>query len=80
MTTKSRPAKKTQKAVRQWPVDGMATLNEAADFLRIHRVTLWRLIKAGTFPQPIPVGTTEKRIAWTVLHAYANGSLPKQSP
>lgn len=74
--TKKRAAAKGQpRATKQWPVDGVATLEEAASFLRIHRITLWRLIKAGRFPQPVPVGTTEKRIAWSVLHDYAAGRL-----
>jgi len=62
-----------------WPRDGVATLAEAAAFLRVSIRTLRGLTDRGDLPLA-KVGIRERRIAWTVLHAYANGSLTKQSP
>ncbi len=69
----ARPATKGQsKADRRWPIDGSATYPEAAAFLQVHRTTVWRLVTAKMLTA-VPVGKRGKRIAWAVLHAYAEG-------
>ena len=53
--------------------DGMVTLQEAQDFLRISRQTLWRLTKAGQLPY-VRIGRT-RRIPKQALVEFAAGRL-----
>ena len=41
----------------------MLQLPEVLSLVGLGRTTLWRMVKAGTFPAPVKLGAT-RRIAW----------------
>lgn len=50
------------------PVDGLARIPEAAEFLSVGRTTLYALMKCGSLAWQT-VGT-ERRIPWPALHQF----------
>jgi len=44
------------------PVEGLMRRPEVLSLVRCHKVTLWRMIRRGTFPKPVHI--TTKAVAW----------------
>jgi excisionase family DNA binding protein len=57
--------------------DGLASIPEACQFLRVSRTTIDRMIAAGQLPL-VTLARKSRRIPWRALRHLA-GSLPQQS-
>jgi excisionase family DNA binding protein len=59
---------RNKQVLTKFPRDGVATVPEAALFLKCGESTIYKLINEGVI-KTVPLGS-EKRIAWSFLRSY----------
>jgi excisionase family DNA binding protein len=75
--TTRRKAAKPLKAGRRFPIDGIATVEEAAVLFRCSRQHIYDMVRAKKLT-PVRIGATNTdrtpiRFAWSYLHAVVEG-------